>query len=351
MKRTVLLIMAVIMASALILTGCGGDPNTGGEKENGDTPRVCNDGRARPSNSGRLQVKEGKLCSNAGEPVMLRGVSTNDLLISESFINDALFNELSQEDGVNVCRFAVYTYGVGIIGYCTKGDRERYENDLDKGIELAKKNDMYAIIDWHILSDGDPNTYIEEAAAFFEKTAGKYSAYDNVIYEICNEPNGVQWSEVKSYAERIIPVIRAKDPGAVIIVGNPDWSKDLISVQADPLEFENIMYTLHFYSATHGQSVLETAENASKSGLPIFVTEFGVTAASGDLPRDIESADRWIEMLERENISYCMWSLAKAPEACSMVRAAVPKYSGFTEEDYTESGIWLLKTIKKHDSR
>ncbi len=314
-------------------------------------PHTCDDGRARPSACGRLQVVNGKLCSESGEPVMLRGVSVNGLITSESFLDPTLFEELARDDGVNLFRLAMYTYGVGIVGYCTKGDKDRHKKDVADGVELAKNEDMYVIIDWHILSDGDPNTYLDEAKLFFAEMAETYRDYNNVLYEICNEPNNVDWPAVKAYAEQIIPVIREKDPDSVIIVGNPDWSKDLESVAADPLEFDNILYTLHFYSATHGENYRDMTERLSKQGLPIFVTEFGVTAASGGLPRDLESADKWIGLLEQEGISYCMWALSKAPEACSVIRMNVPKYSGFEWEDYTETGKWLMETLKKYNSR
>ena len=314
-------------------------------------PKVYDDGRARPSSCGRLRVKDGNLCSEDGKPVMLRGVSTNGLIASESFINETLFEELSRDAGINLFRLAMYTYGVGIIGYCTNGSRERYHEDLAKGIEYAKKQDMYVIVDWHILKDGDPNTYVDKAKVFFAEMAETYRDYDNVLYEICNEPNGVDWAAVKRYAEAVIPVIREKDPKAVIIVGNPDWSKDLRSVAADPLDFDNILYTLHFYSASHGQEYRDMTEKLSREGLPIFVTEYGVTAASGDHPRDLESADKWIELLEQENISYCMWSFSKVAEASAAVRSTVPKYSGFVREDYTETGLWLLDTLAKHKTR
>ena len=136
----------------------------------------------------------------------------------------------------------------------------------------------------------------------------------------------MDWPAVKGYAEQIIPIIREKAPDSVIIVGNPDWSKDLYSVAADPLAFDNILYTLHFYSATHGQDYRDMTEKLSQQGLPIFVSEFGVTAASGGLPRDLEGADQWIELLEQENISYCMWAFAKAAEACSTIRFTVPPF-------------------------
>ena len=306
MKRILSLLLAAVLLAAM-LAGCAKAPEQSAEEDAGI--HVCDDGRARPSNSGRLQVAGGKLSDREGKPVMLRGVSFNGLITSESFLNEQLFEE------------------------------------------LARANDMYVLIDWHILSDGDPNTYLEDAKAFFAQMAEQYSGYDNVLYEICNEPNGVDWPAVKGYAEQIIPIIREKAPDSVIIVGNPDWSKDLYSVAADPLAFDNILYTLHFYSATHGQDYRDMTEKLSQQGLPIFVSEFGVTAASGGLPRDLEGADQWIELLEQENISYCMWAFAKAAEACSTIRFTVPKYNGFVQEDYTDTGLWLLETLKKHATR
>lgn len=341
MKRVLAwLMMAVMLVGA-----------AGGRIAAAEGVQVNEDGRARPSNAGWLQVVDGKLCDEEGTPVMLRGVSSQELIVTESFLNEQLFGELSRDAGVNLFRLAVYTYGMGIIGYCTKGDRARYDADVALGVELARANDMYVIIDWHILSDGDPNAHVEEAKEFFARMAETYKDYNNVLYEICNEPNGVDWAAVKGYAEEVIPVIRERSPRAVIIVGNPDWSKDLRSVAADPLDFENILYTLHFYAATHGQDLRDMVAEVSQGGLPIFVSEYGVTASTGDVPRDLDSADLWIELLEREGISYCMWSFSKVAEACSVIRSTVPKYKGFTAEDYTKTGLWLMDTLAKHASR
>ena len=360
MKR----LFSILLAAALLLTlmsGCAASPeekdplsaetkSTAGESGSAESfSRIeVRDGRARPSSCGQLRVLNGKLCDASGNPVMLRGVSLNGLITSESFLNEALFRELAQDDGVNLMRLSMYTYGVGIIGYCTKGDKDRHKADIDLGVDLAVASDMYVIIDWHILSDGDPNTYIEDAKDFFAEMAERYGDCPNVLYEICNEPNGVDWSAVKRYAEQIIPVIRDRAPDAVILVGTPDWSKDLNSVAADPLSYDNILYSLHFYAATHGQEYRDMTARVSQAGLPIFVTEYGVTAASGGLPRDLESADLWIDLLEQENISYCMWAFSKAPEACSAIRSTVPIYNGFAQEDYTDTGLWLLDTLAHH---
>ncbi len=200
------LLSVSLLASLLAAAGCGGPAETTTEAPG---PMRYDDGRARPSSAGRLQVRDGMLSDQQGSPVMLRGVSLNGLITSESFLNENSFEELSRDYGVNLIRLAMYTYGVGTVGYCTKGDKERHKADIAKGVELARNYDMYVIIDWHILSDGDPNTYKEEAKVFFAEMAELYKNYDNVLYEICNEPNHVDWAACKSYAEEVIPVIRS----------------------------------------------------------------------------------------------------------------------------------------------
>ena len=154
MKKAICLLLACVLMTAC---GCASKP-----------PAVS-DGRDRPSVSGRLQVTDGKLCSEKGAPVMLRGVSSNGLPMGDSFINEALFSELSKDLGVNVFRIPVYTWGVGIVGYCTGGNREQLKQKVRDGVEYAKNQDMYAIVDWHILQDGDPNTYLEEAKALADR--------------------------------------------------------------------------------------------------------------------------------------------------------------------------------------
>lgn len=87
MKKTVFIIAAVLLAAAFSF-GCVNSP--------AGSHGVVSDGRARPSSCGRLMVSGGRLCSESGDEVMLRGVSLNGLITSESFLNDALFAELAE---------------------------------------------------------------------------------------------------------------------------------------------------------------------------------------------------------------------------------------------------------------
>lgn len=201
------------------------------------------------------------------------------------------------------------------------------------------------IIDWHILSDGDPNKYLDDVAAFFDDISAACKDKNNVIYEICNEPNGVEWSRIREYAETIIPIIRNNDPDSVIVVGTPDWSQRVDIAADEPLDFQNLLYALHFYSATHKQELRDKARYAIDKQLPVFVTEYGVTASTGNFPYDMEEADVWIDFLEENGISHVMWNFSKVSESSAAIKASVLKVSGFEYDDFSKSGQWLIDMI------
>ena len=119
---------------------------------------------------------------------------------------------------------------------------------------------------------------------------------DNVLYEICNEPNsGTSWDSIKSYAEEVIPAIREQKPDAVILVGTPTWSQEIDKAAASPLTFDNIMYTLHFYAGTHKDDLRNRLETCAQNNLPVFVSEFGMCDASGNGANDFDSTPNgWI---------------------------------------------------------
>ena len=80
-------------------------------------------------------------------------------------------------------------------------DKKESLSLVRKGIEAAISADMYVIVDWHVLEDKDPNVHKEEAREFFTTIVSEYANVPNVIYEICNEPNGeTTWSDVREYA-------------------------------------------------------------------------------------------------------------------------------------------------------
>lgn len=294
---------------------------------------------------GALQVVGTQLCDSNGNTVQLRGISTHGLAWFPDYVNAELFRELHDEWKANVVRLAMYTAEYG--GYCSGGDQKKLKQLIADGVKYATDNDMYVIIDWHILSDGDPNTYKEEAKAFFGEMSETYSGYDNVLYEICNEPNGgTSWSSIKSYAEEIIPVIRANDEDAVILVGTPNWSQYVDQAAADPITaYSNIMYTLHFYAATHTDGLRSTMAAAIDAGLPVFVSEYGICDASGNGAIDEKQANAWVELMDRYGVSYVAWNLSNKSETSAVFKNSCNKLSGFTQEDLSSSGRWLYDML------
>ncbi len=280
----------------------------------------------------------------AGNVVQLRGMSTHGLAWFPDYVNKDMFAQLKNW-GANLIRLAMYTAEYG--GYCSGGNKTNLKNLIDNGVKYATELDMYVIIDWHILSDSNPNTNKAEALLFFDEMSKKYADNDHVIYEICNEPNGgTSWSDIKKYANEVIPVIRKNDPDAVVIVGTPTWSQEVDNAAADPVTgYDNIMDALHFYAATHRDDLRRKCENAAKAGLPIFVTEFGICDASGNGSIDTASANTWIALLDKYGISYANWSLCNKAESASFISSSCNKKSGLTYSDLSQSGKWVVDTL------
>ena len=300
------------------------------------------------ASAGRLHVKGTKLVDKKGHEVQLRGVSTHGLSWYPQYVNDKCFAQLHDKWGANVVRLAMYTEEYN--GYCSGDAKNRSDLKklIKKGVKLAKKHKMYVIVDWHILSDGNPNSHKKEAKAFFREMSREFKGYNNVIYEICNEPNnGTSWKEIKSYAKSVISTIRKNDKKAVIVVGTPTWSQDVDQAAADPIKGDNIMYALHFYAATHKADLRNKMTAAINKGLPVFVTEYGICDASGNGAIDKKEADRWVQTMEEYGVSYIAWNLSNKQESSSIIKSSCPKVSGFKKSELSDEGRWLYNLLRK----
>lgn len=315
------------------------EPEKEGKKKDADydlaVPSVC----------GALSVDGTQLVDENGNPVQLHGISTHGLAWFPAYVDQNAFKEFRENWNVNVMRLAMYTHEYG--GYCSGGNKEDLKNVVKRGIQYATENDMYVIVDWHVLNENSPLVYEDEAKKFFEEMAKTYADQNNILYEICNEPcGGTSWSDVKKYAEDIIPIIRKYDDDAIIIVGTPNWSQRADEAAADPITgYDNIMYAAHFYAATHKEDLRNVTENAIKSGLPIFISEFSICDASGNGGIDYDQADKWMELINKYDLSYVMWSLSNKAETSALIKSSCNKTSGFTEDDLSDTGKWLYQTL------
>ena len=289
---------------------------------------------------GALSVNGTDLVDQNGEKIQLYGVSTHGLAWFPQYVNEDGFRTLHEDWKINCVRLALYTDEYG--GYANGGDKENLKNLIRNGIAYATNQDMYVIVDWHVLNDRDPGVHKADALAFFEEIASEYADYTNIIYEICNEPNGyATWESVKNYANEVIPVIRAHDEDAVILVGSPTWSQDIDKAAADPLDFDNVMYTLHFYADTHRDDLRSRLETCVSNGLPVFISEFGTCDASGNGANNFDQTSKWLELAEKYNISFFSWSLCNKAETSALISSSCSKTADWTENELSEAGKWL----------
>ena len=296
-----------------------------------------------------------------GVPTQLRGASTHGMHWFPQYVNQNAFQTLRDDWGINMVRLVCYPRDVGSVGYLTGGDSTKQQLDtlIQNGVDYATKLGMYALVDWHVHAY-NPNEYLKEAKIFFTKYATMYKDHDNVLYEICNEPTGTNWysgngKDLYTYCSEVIKTIRAIDPDAIIICGTNTWSQDVDQVAAKPMKalgYENIMYTFHFYSATHKENLMKKVRLATKDGTPIFVTEFGICSADGNGSYDTENADRWIALLDELNISFACWSYSNCNEKSAYFKSSCSNAGGdWTADDLTTTGKWLINTCRAHEEK
>ena len=335
--------------------GPAGSAGTGqGAEEPAGSADVRQEGKVPDGSTvtaqGALAVDGTQLVDASGNAVQLKGISTHGLAWYPDYVNEECFRQLKEEWGVNVVRLAMYTAEYG--GYCSGGDQDALKELVRTGVEYAVECGLYVIIDWHILSDGNPNTYLTQAKEFFAEMSDFYKDYNNVLYEICNEPNGgTSWSEVKQYAEQVIEVIRENDKDGIILVGTPNWSQYVDQAAADPITgYDNIMYTLHYYAATHTEALRSTLIQAVEDGLPVFVSEYGICDASGNGAIDEFQANQWVDTLDEYKISYVAWNLSNKSETSAVFKSSCSKIKGFTADDLSDSGRWLYHMLRSQGS-
>jgi endoglucanase len=293
---------------------------------------------------GQLQVRQGQLCSQAGAPVQLRGMSSHDL--KQFPLSSNTVSHLAKDWRVSVIRAAMYTDSYGSSYIRELGVKQT----VKQIVEAAVRNDIYVIVDWHILEDGNPNRYRQQAKEFFQEMAATYGRHPHVIYEICNEPNGpgVTWKEIKAYAEFIIPAIRAVDPDSVIIVGTDNWCQGLRAAANDPLPFTNVLYALHFYAGTHGADLRGAADFALAKGLAVFVSEWGLTDHTGKGALYPREAEQWLQWMDQHHLGWANWSLSNANESSAALKPTASLAGPWPDTELSPSGKWVKSRIRSN---
>lgn len=293
-----------------------------------------------------LVVQGNKVTAN-GQPANLAGMSlfwSNTGWGGEKYYTAQTVSWLKSDWKANLVRVAMGVEEAG--GYLTDSSNKTRAMTV---IDAAIANNMYVIIDWHTHTAENNKA---AAITFFKEMATKYGNYNNVIYEVYNEPLQVSWSNViKPYATDVIKEIRAIDPDNLIIVGTPTWSQDVDVASQDKITaYSNIAYTLHFYAGTHKQSLRDKAQTALNNGIALFVTEWGSVNADGNGGVDAAETATWLNFLKTNGISHANWALNDKAEGSSALVPGASANGGWTAAQLTTSGTLVRNNMISQNS-
>ena len=296
-------------------------------------------GNAQPvKDNGWLHVDGTRLLNQKNEPVVLNGMSFGWSNFHPRFYTSAATKWLHKDWKCSVVRAAL---GVEPPhGYLQ--DSAKSKELIKTVVNAAIEEGIYVIIDWH-----SHNIKLDEAKTFFKEMATLYSGFPNIIYEIFNEPDYETWPEVKAYSTEVIETIRAIDSNNIILVGSPHWDQDVNVAADDPITgYKNIMYTLHFYAATHKHLLRDKADAAIAKGLPLFVSESAGMQATGDGAIDYPEWNAWINWMTAKSISWITWSVSDKDETCSVLFPSASDYGGWKPADLKESGTKTRELLR-----
>jgi endoglucanase len=292
--------------------------------------------------NGRLKVDGIQLKNEKGMPVVLRGMSFGWHNWWPRFYNAGAVSWLKKDWGCNIVRAAM---GVEPDGGYIKQPGQSVQT-IRAVVDAAIKENIYVIIDWH-----SHNIRLEEAKAFFTEMAKAYGDKPHVIYEIFNEPERQTWADVKAYSIELIKTIRAIDPDNIILVGTPHWDQDIHLAADDPITgFDNIMYTLHYYAATHKQQLRDRGDYALGKGLPLFISESAGMEATGNGPVNEPEWQQWIDWAERNKVSWITWSVSDKNETCSVLYPTASANGRWKVKDLKASGAMARALLRRYNS-
>lgn len=290
---------------------------------------------------GDLAINGTDIVDSNGIPIQLRGMSFFWSQWIGKYYNADVVKWLAVDWEASVVRASM---GVDESGGYIYNRTER--NKVETVVEAAIDNGIYVIIDWHSHHAED---YQDEAVEFFSQMAEKYGSYPNVIYEIYNEPLSVSWDNtIKPYAESVIDGIRLKDPDNIIIVGTSRWSQNVDDVIGNKIDGENIAYGFHFYASeySHLQNLPEKATSAIEAGVPLFVTEWGVSEASGNGNFNKTWTKEWIDFMDEHKLSWCNWSVADKAETSASLLPGANAHGEWKNSELSESGLYIRELLR-----
>jgi len=280
---------------------------------------------------GRLSVKGNKVVDKDGNPTTLHGMSLYCWAEQGTrFFNASAINHLAQDWKCTVIRAA-------ILPRDYKRNPAREIAKVKTVVDACVANGIYAVIDWHSMAGAQRD--LASAQAFFTAVANLYGKTPNVMYEPWNEPVQESWPVIKAYHEAVIAKIRPIDPDGIVVCGSRHWDQECAEASKDPItNSKNIAYSIHFYAATHRDSLRRNGAAALNNGIALFASEYGASSATGGGAYDPAETKVWWDWLDANGISSANWSVAALDETSAAFRPGTNAIGPWTDEMLKPSG-------------
>ncbi len=281
-----------------------------------------------------------QLVDQNGVPVQLKGVSGSGLNYeSQPFAESKpALTWMRDNWKLSVIRAAMTVNSkAGAATDLLPTTQPKAEIILQHAVELG----VYVMVDWHT---EDAINQQDAAVAYYTQMATTYGAYPNVIWEPWNEPAGnprYTWAQIKAYHQAVVDAVRSVDPDNLMVLGTPSWSQNVDQAAADPVVGTNLLYTLHWYSCTHGPSIRSKGDTAIAGGVALFVSEFGATFSDGGLASNghdyvcEDEANLWLGWMAQHNISGVAWKLDADGHSSSILTADAAVNGPWTDDKLT----------------
>lgn len=296
---------------------------------------------------GPLAIKGSKLVDSAGKDVTLRGMSLFWHMHNggKEFWKPSVVKNLLLDWRVSVVRAPVGVEKDGIQdGYLDNPTNAMLlaRQVIDAAIEAG----VYVVVDYHAHQAASNR---EPAKTFFKELSELYGNTPNIIWEIFNEPIGDGWSNIVSYSNEIIPIIR-KNSRNVILVPTSFYCQNLGEVDNQlNSKYTNLAYVLHFYAGEH--TFRDRLGAAINKGYAVFVSEWGTTNASGNGGYNESSSTAWLAEMDRLGISNCNWSIGNpvkngAVETSAALTALANQTGPWTDAEMSTSGKYVRNYLR-----
>ncbi len=277
---------------------------------------IVSQGNGPVSYYGQMQAVGNRIHgSKSNAPMQVKGLSFYwSLWGGEEFWNVDAVNSLVDEWKTEIIRVPMAVEfnddKTGYKGYLDPTGRDRQIRLVETLVNAAIAKDIYLIIDYH---SHDADTHTQNAKDFFEYMAKKYGNYDNVIFEIYNEPIAPDWPIIKAYSEAVINTIRAYSDN-LIAVGTQNYSLWPDVSSESPIDDPNLAYVLHIYApyGNENEDLISRVNKTLYNNKALIVTEWGNIYAWGDKnartdDASFASSDFWMNVLDEDMFTSANW--------------------------------------------